>query len=86
MTLGSRRPFRCTRGLWVIMRSSKSSQELGEMITVWLSVPGLQVSIRPDPFVEWEPQVIAAPTIAAKYQPLAEEVAADLRRAYELCA
>jgi hypothetical protein len=68
------------------MRSPKSSQELGEMITAWLSVPGLHVSIRPDPFIEWEPQVIAAPTIAAKYQPLAEEVAADLRRAYELCA
>jgi hypothetical protein len=59
---------------------------LGEMIATWLSVPGLQVSVHPDPFVGWEPRVIAAPTVAAKYQPLAEEVAADLRRAYELSA
>jgi cold shock CspA family protein len=33
-----------------------------------------------------EPKVIAAPAVAAKYQPLAEEVATDLRRVYELSA
>jgi hypothetical protein len=68
------------------MRLPKSAQELGEMITTWLGVPALQVSVRPDPFVGWEPQVIGVPTIAEKYQPLAEEVPVDLRRAYELSA
>jgi hypothetical protein len=84
MTLGSRKRFRCTRGLWVIIRSPRSPQEFVEVTTAWLSVPGSKC-----PFVQTrssEPEVIAAPTIAAKYQPLTEDVAADLRRAYELCA
>jgi hypothetical protein len=64
----------------------KNAQELGEMIATWLCIPGLKVSVHPNPFAGWEPRVIAAPALAAKYQPLAEGVATDLRRVYELSA
>jgi hypothetical protein len=66
------------------MRLPRSAQELGEMIATWLSVPGLQVTVHPDPFVGWGPRVIAAPTVAAKYQPLAEELAVTCGGPYEL--
>jgi hypothetical protein len=68
------------------MMTPKNAQELGEMIATWLCIPGLKVSVHPNPFAGWEPKVIAAPAVAAKYQPLAEEVATDLRRVYELSA
>jgi hypothetical protein len=68
------------------MRTPKSAKELGEMIATWLCIPSLKVSVHPNQFAGWEPRVIAAPAVAAKYQPLAEEVATDLRRVYELSA
>jgi hypothetical protein len=68
------------------MMTSKNAQELGAMIATGLCVPGLAVTVSPNLFAGWEPNVIAAPAVAAKYQPLAEEVATDLRRVYELSA
>jgi hypothetical protein len=68
------------------MRTPKNAQELGEMIATWLCIPSLKVSVYPDQFGGWEPRVIAAPAVATKYQPLAEEVATDLSRVYELSA
>jgi hypothetical protein len=53
------------------MMTPKNAQELGEMIATWLCIPGLKVSVHQNPFAGWEPKVIAAPAVAAKYQPLA---------------
>jgi hypothetical protein len=63
------------------MKQLKSARELGEIISTWLNVP---TAVHPDAVAGWEPRVLAAPAVAAKYQPLAEDVAVDLRRAYDL--
>jgi hypothetical protein len=63
------------------MKRPKSAQELGEIISKWLDVP---ITVYPNAVSGWEPKVLAQPAIVAQYQPLAEEVAVDLRRAYEL--
>jgi hypothetical protein len=65
------------------MREQKTSQELADMIARWL---GVQVAVQQHPVDGWHPTVIAAPFTAARYQELAEELAMDLRLAYELNA
>jgi hypothetical protein len=54
------------------------------MIATWLNVTGVRVAVHPDPIDGWHPKVIGAPAVAGKYQPLADEVAMDLRWTYEL--
>jgi hypothetical protein len=62
----------------------KTSDELAEMIAAWLNVSGVRVAVHSDPVDGWHPTVIGAPAAADKYQPPADEVAVDLRRAYDL--
>jgi hypothetical protein len=62
----------------------KTSAELADMIAIWLSAPGVHVAVQPDPVHGWHPIVIGSPAAANKYQQLADELAMDLRRAYEL--
>jgi hypothetical protein len=62
----------------------KTSQELADMIAMWLNVADVQVAVQPDPVHGWRTIVIAPPAAAAKYQHIAEEVAKDLRLACEL--
>jgi predicted RecB family endonuclease len=62
----------------------KTSAELAEMIATWLHVAGVRVAVHPDRVYGWHPMVIAAPSATDKYQQLAEEVASELRLAYEL--
>jgi hypothetical protein len=45
---------------------------------------GVRVAVHSDPVDEWHPMVIGAAAAADEYQPLADEVAVDLRRAYDL--
>jgi hypothetical protein len=68
------------------MTGQKSSKELAEMIATWLNVAELHVVVQPDPVRGWHPIVIGSPAVANKYQQLADEVAMDLRMAYELSA
>jgi hypothetical protein len=49
-------------------------------LPVWLNMAGVRVAVHPDG-IPWSS---ARRPLAGKYQPLAEEVAMDLRRAYEL--
>jgi hypothetical protein len=42
------------------------------------------VAVHSDPVDGWHPTVIGAPAAAGRYQPLADEIAVDLRRAYDL--
>jgi hypothetical protein len=54
------------------------------MIATWLNVAELRVAVHSDPVNGWHPRVVGAPAAADKYQPPADEVAIDLRRAYDL--
>ena len=65
------------------MTRQKTSAELAEMIATWLNV-AVHVAVQPDLVRGWHPMVIAAPSATDKYQRLAEEVASELRLAYEL--
>jgi len=42
------------------------------------------VAVHSAPVDGWHPLVIGAPAAAGRYQPLADEIAVDLRRAYDL--
>jgi hypothetical protein len=64
----------------------KTSTELAGMIATWLNVSGVQVAVHPDPVDGWRPVIVAARSSADKYQQLADEVASELRLAYELNA
>jgi len=62
----------------------KSSKELADMIATWLAVPGVHVVVRSDPVLVWRPSVVGTQAVANRYQQVADEVANDLRLAYEL--
>jgi hypothetical protein len=66
------------------MTRPKTSAELAEMIATWLNVAGLDVAVQPDPVRGWHPIVISSSAVANKYQQIADELAVDLRRAYQL--
>ena len=54
------------------------------MIAAWLNVSGVRVTVHSEPVDGWHPMSIGAPAAADKYQPLPDEVAVDLRRAFDL--
>jgi hypothetical protein len=63
--------------------TGKTADELAQMSTAWLNVRAASGgAFRPGRWVASD--LIGASAAADKYQPLAHEVAVDLRRAYHL--
>ena len=64
-------------------RERKSARELAKMIAERMKIEPSLVSVRNDPVYGWAVKVLIGPALFGD-QPLAEQIAAELRERYDL--
>jgi hypothetical protein len=65
-------------------REKKSAHELAEMIAARMKIEAKLVSVHKDPTYGWAVDVFTGPARLFGDQPLAEQIAAELRERYDL--
>jgi hypothetical protein len=65
-------------------REKKSARELAEMIAARMKIEAGLVSVHKDPAYGWAVNVFTGPSRLFGDQPLAEQIAAELREQYDL--
>jgi hypothetical protein len=65
-------------------KTTKTAEELADMITAQLGVGGLAIGVRKDHAYGWQPRVEYSPGNQLGFQRRADEIADRLRQHYEL--
>jgi hypothetical protein len=71
-------------GNLAMIKERVSARELAELISVKVSVVGLEIVVRKDHAYGWQPNVVAAPGDLIGYQRRVEDIAHRLRVQYDL--
>jgi hypothetical protein len=66
-------------------KQKKTSRQLADIIATRIKVDRISVSVQPDPVFGWHPLVVTkSGTYASPTQSLADEIARELRKKYDL--